>query len=158
MREPDYSRENRRAWKSQAEHTKKEHQGHLATFLVNSPIAHPIWSYWMVALVHLRDIPGVPPARKHYPDAEFEFAIASIDPDHGIPDPDKGPWPLLEPLDCVVQLHGVTDEQAAELCEKAVQLMVHQGISPDSDNRGWWKIAIWNAVEHVTTGHPEGSA
>ncbi len=73
MREPDYSRENRRAWKSQAEHTKKEHQGHLATFLVNSPIAHPIWSYWMVALVHLRDIPGVPPARKHYPDAEFEF-------------------------------------------------------------------------------------
>ena len=121
--------------------------------------ANPFWSYWMVAIVHLRDIPGVPPARKSYADAEFEFLIATIDPEKAPnPDPDLGPWPLLRPMDCVVHFHGVIDDQAAKLLELAVRDMVLSAESPDSDYREAWKRKIWATVEHMTTGHPEGSA
>lgn len=160
MREPDFSHENRRAWKCTAPATAPAHAAHLVTYLVNFPGAHPWWEYWGVTVVHLRDILGAPAAKKSYPDAGYEFGIWTIDPrKHPAPvDPDAGAWALLSPADSIVQFHGIDDEQATELGLLSVKLMVERAYSPDSDFRSFWKEAIWGTVEHMTIGHPEGSA
>lgn len=158
MREPDLSRDNRRAWKCDGAATEPAHAAHLVTYLVNFPGAHRGWEYWMVATVHLRDIPGVRPANKSYPDAAYEFGIHTIDPEKhpGEIDPDRGAWALLSPPDSIVQFHGVDDDQAAELCLLSVKLMIERGYSPDSDFRAFWKEAIWSTIEHMTVGHHKG--
>lgn len=152
MREPDFSGIGR-AWEMQmGNHHRTEQEATLKGYVVNGPW-HPFWSWWMVAVIHLREIPGTRPPHKHYPEAEYEFMIVSIDPET-VPDPDQ-PFPqdirYLSPPDVVKQFHGVTDEQAAEICESAAH-NIAMGASPDSDNRRWWEGSIERTVEHYRQG------
>lgn len=107
----------------------------------------------MISVIHLRDIEGAKPANKQYPEAEYEFLIVSLNPDHQ-PDPDNAAATFrhLTPIDVAEQFHGLTDEQAKELCELAVRTIVDGVASPDQDWRAWWKDCIRNTVEHIKTG------
>lgn len=138
----------------------------LADWIVNGPY-HPLWSWWYIGLVHLRDVPGAPAARKQYASAEYELMCLSLNPDGEpgrpkVPDLDKleagnviGGLPgFLTPPDWVVQFHGVTDDQAHEVGELVVSAIA-QGYSCDSDARSWWMTAIPNTVKHVL-GEPHG--
>lgn len=179
MREPDLTGPATRAWRIRESKAMTEHHvrefgydhGGIDTWVVNGPY-HPFWAWWHVSVVHLRPIPGAPPAQKQYPEAEYEFAIFSLDPDpaaSGHPersyppdidaleagDPERGLPGYLTPADAVIQFHGCTDEQAREVCELAVRAIVN-GQSPDSDFRSWWERAIPNTVEHLATGGHEG--
>lgn len=132
----------------------------LADWIVNGPY-HPLWRWWYVGLVHLRSIPGAPPANKQYPEAEYEILCMSLDPDGQpgrakVPDLEKieagdmkGGLPgFLSPPDWAVQFHGVTDEQAVEVADLAARAIAN-GQSCDSDFRSWWHAAIPNTVKHV---------
>ena len=151
---PDFDGEAK-AWKMEMGDNASTEQAtaSLGAYVVSGPY-HPFWNWWMVAVVHLREVEGTPPPKKQYPDAEYEFMILSIDPEHNQPDPDK-PFPqeirYLDPPDCVVQFHGVTDEQAASICRDAVRVIA-AGQSCDSDFRGWWTGAIKKTVEHYQEG------
>src|SRR5690242_19959030 len=110
MRHHDLGGPGARAWRLDMEHGARRTPDHAAGVdvgLVNGPF-HPMWSWWYVSVVSLRDIEGVPPANRHYPGAEYEFLIASIDPDYTV-DVDAieagsaQPVPFLRPIDCVVQ-------------------------------------------------------
>jgi hypothetical protein len=124
-------------------------------WLVNAPGAHPLWQWWVVALIHLRPIEGVRPAHKRYPEAEHEFIIFSIDPEScPEPDPEKAAegYPHLVPIDVVEQFHGVGDHDAKRICESAVRAIVGGVLSPDQDYRGAWKKCIEGTVAHYRAG------
>lgn len=175
MREPDLTGACR-AWR--VKNTPEAQAGHVRewgyedstidNWLVNGPF-HPLWSWWMVAVVHLRPIPGAPPPNLQYPEAEYEFMILSMDPggEHREGEAKERPTEpdvdgfeatgdgvrylpgFLQPPDAVVQFHGVDDDEAREVCQLAVNAIVSGQASPDSDWRSWWEKAIPNTVKHI---------
>lgn len=158
MRAPDVTGPFGRAWVVKKPIVKPDHNASLSEWLINVPGAHPFWEYWYIALIHLRDIPGVPPAHKKYPEAEFEFIIAAISPEvRPAPDPDEARgFPLMTPTDVAEQFHGITDHDAVRVCEAAVQAIVNGRISPDQDFRSMWHQLLARTVEHFREGkHPE---
>lgn len=154
MREPDLKNLVNAAWRVDISKPERTEQiATIASWLVTGPF-HPAWNYWCVIVCRLRDIPGVKPANKQYPEAEYEFMIVSLNPEHQ-PDPDHPAttFQYLTPIDVVEQFHGLTDDQAKGLCELAARVIVDGRASPDQDWRAWWKKCIKNTVEHIRTGH-----
>jgi hypothetical protein len=155
-REPDAKGIAGRAWNLSGTSAKTPAQtASIAGWLVNVRGAHPMWEWWMVSVVHLRPIEGAPPAQKKYPTAEYEFMIFSINPEKcPEPDPAKADdgYPHLVPIDVVEQFHGVSDKQAARICEDAVRAIVRGLISPDQDYRSAWNRAIQVTAEHFRSG------
>lgn len=133
----------------------------IVAYQVNRPGAHPWWEWWVVSVVSLRDIDGIPVARKSYPEATHEFVIASLSPDDPVPMPDD-PAPkycYLTPIDVVHQFHGLDDGQAKDLCAAAIKAIVIAGISPDQDFRAFWKNLLTNTIQHIALGgHPKAKA
>jgi hypothetical protein len=161
MREPDQKSPFGRAWQIDLSKAPDcpEKPGMVATWLINVPGAHPFWSYWTITVMSLRDLPGVKPAFKKYPEAEYEFMILTVDPERcPEPDPDeiaaKG-HPFLTPVDVVEQFHGVTDQDASRIAEGAVNAILTGNISPDQDFRPFWRKLIAGTVQHFVAGkHP----
>lgn len=124
----------------------------LRQWYINGPY-HPLWEWWVVSVISLKDVEGVPPAHKQYPEAEYEFTIWSLD---GVPNIDtcdrgdlenRGFKSYLHPADVTFHFHKVTDEQAKQICDGAVDLIV-RGQSCDSDYRQFWLNALARTVEH----------
>lgn len=127
----------------------------VRTWYVLGPF-NPVWHWWMVAVISLKDIEGVPPAKKQYPEAEYEFGIYSLSGEVNIDACDKGDlanrgFGILWPPDVIFHFHGLTDDQASQVCDHAVRAIV-SGISPDSDNRSWWEGSLAATVTHFTLG------
>ena len=162
MRDPDKQQGPTRAWLiAKSAVTRPDQEATIAGWLVNGPF-HPLWQWWMLSIVHLRDLPGVPPAQKRYPEAEYEFMIVSLNPEKGVPDIDElertGTWgdpekpPFLTPIDVTEQFHGITDAQAHEIAEKAVNAILDGWISPDQDFRSSWSRVIASTIDHYRRG------
>lgn len=154
MRDPDAQGPYGRAWLLQDTSGKPDYQANCGSWLVNCPSAHPFWHWWLVGLVSLRDIPGVKPAHKKYPEAEYEFMIYSIDPER-CPNPepdDPSGYPHLTPFDVLEQFHGVTDHDASRICMSAVHAIVNGVMSPDQDYRSAWKATLAATVQHFREG------
>lgn len=166
MRAPDLERGPVKAWKVRMpaveDLPRPDMQGTIRCWLVTGPF-HPFWSWWMVCVIHLRPIEGVPDSTKHYSEAEYEFQIVSINPDQGAPDVDAveagGFWGkdatkalFLTPADACIQFHGVNDLQAANICDDAVGAIIKGAISPDSDFRRAWAEVIPTTVAHYAAG------
>lgn len=125
----------------------------IAAWLVDRPGAHPWWHHYLVSVVHLRDVPGVPPAKKSYPEAAYEFQIVSIDPERcPSPQPDANGYPMLLPPDVIYQFHGVTEEDAVRICELAITAISKGLLSPDSDFASAWKESLSKTVKHFVEG------
>ncbi len=126
----------------------------LCSWLVNRPGAHPYWEWWLVGLITLKDLPGIRPARKSYPEAEHELMIYTIDPTTcASPEPDDpNGYPPLLPLDVVEQFHGISEVDAKRLTEMVVQTIVSGRISPNQDFRRIWKEVIAGTVQHLREG------
>lgn len=146
------------AWKmAVGPDARPEQEANILSYVVNGPY-HPHWSWWAVSVIHLRGIPGAQPPHRQYPEAEYELMILSIDPETP-PNPDK-PFPqdirYLEPPDVVCQFHGITDDQAAKVCDSVVRAIC-AGRSCDSDYRSFWEDAIESTVDHFRPGgHMQG--
>jgi hypothetical protein len=158
MRPPDVEGPAAKAWVFHPEPRDAAQVAALATWVVHSPHFHPFWSWWFVSVVHLRPIPGTPMPRLHYPEAGFEFMIASINPEESDPNvDDPGPgFHLLEPFDVIEQFHGVSDADARSIALAAIRCICDGKISPDQDNRRLWKHLIAGTVAHYRDGaHPQ---
>ena len=163
MREPDL-KGVARAW--HIRETPEMHAAHKKSFgyedsgvdnwVINGPY-HPWWSWWYVAVISLRQVEGAPPANKHYPEAEYEFIIISLQKPTDIEMleagkiEEMGGLGFLTPADVVFQFHGLTDEQAKTLCESAVRAIV-AGQSCDQDYRSWWETMLARTVDHLKQG------
>lgn len=119
--------------------------------LIHAPNAHPLWHWHLLNLVSLRDIVGVRPATKRYPEAEYELSVFAIDPKEN-PDPDEPGWSLLQPFDVLEQFHGIDAYQARQLGELSTRACVDGVLVPDSDFRQSWSETIRSTVEHFRKG------
>jgi hypothetical protein len=158
MREPDIKTSFGKAWTLRVVKLKTAAASAcLGHWLLNVPGAHPFWENWHVMVISLADIPGVPPAHKKYPTAEYEFLIASINPeDCPSPSPDETSYPLLSPVDVAEQFDGVSEHDAVRVGFGAVRTILNGHMSPDSDFRRLWHQLIQNTVAHFKAGqHPE---
>lgn len=140
LREPDITGAAGKAWKVKVQ--PPQDKTTLSAYLVSVYGAHPFWNWWLVSVIHLRDVPEIPPAHKNYPEATHEFLILTIDPSGCPPDPDKPDYKYLTPVDVQVQFHGLDDERVQKFCEDAVTAIADGQISPDQDYRNAWKQLI----------------
>jgi hypothetical protein len=125
----------------------------IQTWLVRAPYAHAFWQWYGIYVVHLREAEGLPEVKRHYPEAAYEFAIYTINPEAcPAPDPDMGKgFPFLTPFDSIEQFHGLDDEQAMSLCTLAVTNIVNGNAHPDSDFRRGWHTFIAGEVRELAT-------
>lgn len=133
----------------------KAQEASLAGWHMHCPHAHPFWSWYMVTLIHLREIPDTPPVKKDSPEMSHEVVVMSLNPDYPLREPGKVQHPLhyLEPFDHVMQFTGTTDAQAIRVIELYIRACVDGHISPDSDYRQVWRDLLPGTIEHVVTGH-----
>lgn len=155
-----------KAWKVSVGYDPKtdppDWSGCLAQWQVNATCYHPMWSWWLVQLIHLRPIAGVKDPVIRLPGATHELVICSLDPDKRVLDPDEKPsddekrYHILTPIDVEEQMAGLDDDGAVKVCELAVRAIVNGHISPDQDYRAMWREMLKNTVEHVMLGdHPK---
>ncbi len=159
MREPDEQSPYARAWNLDLTKIPDRPEKVLAisSWLINMPGAHAFWSYWTLSIISLRDVPGVKPAVKRYPEAEYEFMIMAINPEKcPLPDPDlmlTDGYPWLTPIDVVEQFHGISEMDCRRLAEGAIKAILSGQVSPDQDYRPMWKALIAGTVQHFADGH-----
>ncbi len=126
------------------------------SYLAFAPQAHPLWSWHALMAVALRDVPGLPPAIRHYDGAEYELMVWALDPQHPAPDPRAWPLPgnlhMLQPADAVVQFHGTGDDGAAELTRLCAEAVAAGVLVPDSDHRESWRRIVEATAEHFQAG------
>jgi hypothetical protein len=133
------------------------------------------WDKYMLAISSLANVPGLPPANLHYPDAEYELLVCALAPD-AHPDIDDGDtWVPMDPPNMVHQFHGVTREQASRIASYLAWACVHGElitetqiiVQPFGDAEPHlmligaavdrWNEAVRQLVEHEQTGGLHGA-
>ena len=132
----------------------------LPLYLIYAPAAHPLWAWHLILCVSLADTPGVPPANRRYPEAEYELLVLALDPTEPVPDPQHWPFPrrvkALHPPDALVQFHGTGNDGASELVTLAARAVAEGTLVPDSDHAEAWRRSIKLTAEHIRhCGHPD---
>jgi len=154
---PDFEGAGGRAWRIDirpADRISRDHDATVAAWHLHCPHAHPFWSWYVVYLIHLRDVPGQSkPPTKRYPEAAYEVVVAALDPEHPIQPAVVQRHRHLEPFDHVIQFHGTTDAQAVAVIELYVRACVEGTLSPDPDFRQIWRELMPQTIEHVVKGH-----
>lgn len=106
----------------------------LGAWLLRLP-GQAVWSHYQLTVIHLRDIPNVDPARKDYPEAQYEMMMYALNPERNPNVKDPESFQMLTPANWMKQFHEVTDEQAVHALEAMVDALV-KGILP-AEIQGW---------------------
>lgn len=155
MRPPDKTGPAARAWLRAlpAVQAVPDWEATLRFWYVDAPHAHPFWHWYVVSCISLRPLPGVRPAALQYPEATHEMMILALNPDSDPPPgPDVEKLDHLVSIDFVGQFHGVTDDQAAAICDEAIDRICDGTLSPDQDFRQYWKMWLQAVVERKMRG------
>lgn len=106
----------------------------LRGVLLHRPDAHPCWHTYVVSLVHLRPMEGIPLSPID-DDGTHEIAIIAIDP-RCTPDP-AVPATItpLHPANLIHQVRCGSDAAALVLFDAFVKEMAVRVLSPDTDHR-----------------------
>lgn len=141
------------AWKIE---TDTPHPANCGAYLVKTPgYGHPLWWYYQVHCIHLRDVPGEEPAKIRMKGATHEIMFIALNPKDALP-PIKG-WgnaSWLFPIDIEHQFAVRNDQQAKKLLNSVVK-HICEGHSPDQGYREYWSQVIDNTAEHLAFGgHP----
>ena len=146
------------AWKidvAKLVHQVPDTKATLAVWLVWCPGAHPFWHWWLISVIHLRPLEGVRPAFIREPGATHEVIVASLDPDHPIPDPRAfriEDIRFLTPIDVMEQFQVASDVEAEEICALAVRACCDGRLSPDQDFRSLWHATLKATAQHYRGG------
>ena len=138
MKKPTLESGSNKAWETPAD---DRWPATLGGWIVHVPGAHPMWSYYLVSVVHLR------PMEDREVDLQFigathEIGVLALDPDH-TPDPDDPEtFKHLEPPNLIQQLGGLIDSQALSITRQLVTAFVYKELSPDTDHRSCQKAWI----------------
>jgi len=127
----------------------------LAAWVVDAPGFHPLWSGYGVGVIHLRDMPGLSPAKRYVLDATHELVVVTLEPGRET----EVPWAILTPVNVVHQFLG-TDDEAVALAAWSAWGIVNGYLEPEASNgperiRAGWAVALAETLEHLRGGgHP----
>ncbi|MFF8034895.1 hypothetical protein [Streptomyces sp. NPDC016626] len=122
-------------------------------WIITAPHAHPLWSQYMLAVVSLAGIPGLPDPVRHYPDATHELHVVALNPDHGPYDAARigppGTIHFLTPVNVAEQV-TTTDDQARALAARCAQAVVDGLLNPETADAPDRIRAAWHTYIHHT--------
>jgi hypothetical protein len=149
---PDMTGPLARAWRISHPDEAADHPASMKAWLVCQPASHPHWSFYSVGAISLADVPGVPPANKHFPEATHEFLVVALDPSKPLP-PIKR-WEKaahLTPIDLCHQVVLDSDEHAQEIVDLLVRSACDRWLL-DEDHRAFWKRTLDTTARHYREG------
>jgi hypothetical protein len=128
----------------------------LAVYLLDVPSAHPAWDCYLLSIIHLRDVPGIPAAHREFPTATHEILLWALNPEsdaswNGIAFPPEGRF-LLTPPNLIEQVELPSDEYALELVALLARAFIDGILSPDTDFRRMQQQAIRETALHMREG------
>lgn len=131
----------------------------LTAWFLCIPSAHPLWQCYLLAVIHLRHIAGVPPAHKRFAAATHELMVIALDPEHRPNPEDRETWRWLTPINVAEQFAVNSDadaidmgEQFARACVDGYVVVEPAGIMGARDQ---WRRSVTATAEHKRTGgHP----
>lgn len=129
----------------------------LASYFLTCPKQSPAWDSYLLSVIHLRDIEGVKPAHKRFPEATHEVLLMALDPD-------SNPGPLnlesfshyLTPINLTQQVQLNDDEEAKDVLRMAARAVVDGRLwaePPLSGQTEPWATVLKHTAEHFRTGH-----
>jgi len=140
-----------KGWEIQAEPDTIAQSATLKCWFLDLPGAHPFWHCYMLSVVSLRDILGVPPAQKQYPDAEYEMHLIALNPELKPNPSDLKTITHLYPPNYVSQFHELTDSEAITLGLTMAQGLVDGKLIAEPQGvvgaRSWWDENIRRIVQ-----------
>jgi hypothetical protein len=116
----------------------------VGSWLVFCPWAHPFWSYYVIAAVHLRAQEGCKPPAFFLPGATHEVFVVALDPTK-VPDLECPVRSYMKPINFAGQWIAAArrnpvdqDKAAAEKIRGCVDEILAGTLSPDTDFRRQW--------------------
>lgn len=132
-------------------------QATLASWLLYIPGVSPAWSHYMVSIITLEDIEGVPPAVKRYPQAKYEIMVVALDPT-GRPDAnDPETLRILNPINYTLQFHDFPRQHIPDLGKALVKGFLHSDLPIEPEGmlgaRTYIALTIQKTLAHWAEGH-----
>lgn len=107
----------------------------LRIYVLHRPDAHPMWHSYVLSLIHLRPIDGMPPPHLEHRDSSHELSLFALDPRAPLEASKPETYRLLHPVNLLHQLRRVTDERAGALCDAFAKAIDEGAVNPDTDWR-----------------------
>jgi hypothetical protein len=127
----------------------------LDAWIITADRWHPLWSQYLLAVVSLADIEGMPPANKRGTDVTHELLVIALNPDHGPYDAPTATTETLQHLTPVniAEQFTATDDQARRIAFLCVRAVVDGQLTPETGDaprliRAWWHARIRQTLEH----------
>lgn len=133
----------------------------VCTWLITSPIWHPLWSQYTLCVVRLRDgVPGFPPPIRKFAGATHELLVVALNPEQGtqtVASVDAhqfdGRLPFLTPVN-IAEQYIATDPEMLDLASLCAQGVTHGALCPETADaperiRGSWLIATTKTLAHI---------
>lgn len=121
---------------------------------------HPLWSQFILCVVHLREEEGVPEPKLRFPGASHELSVMALPPEngpHSYETFEKGGFKacggFLSPIDVSHQFEA-TDEEMIQLVEFMAEGVVGGRLNPSTDDnravyREQWLMAAVRTLAHM---------
>lgn len=130
----------------------------LGMYWLVCPGQSPYWDTYTLAIIHLRDIPGVKPAHIRLPGATHELFLTALDPTHNVHPEKPKTWKHLTPINLMEQVilpdPPEGDEAALNLLDMAAKAIVGGLTWAEPPLSG--QIEPWRTMLIKTTAHLRG--
>jgi hypothetical protein len=120
----------------------------VGMWVMHVPDAHPSWEWYLVMLIHLRDLKGGRIAVRIHERNCYDVSVVTLHPDRPLPDlaaverGEEGPhasFLCMEPTDFMAQFGDVGgDARAYDVAESLVKKVVTGDLIPGDDYRMQW--------------------
>jgi hypothetical protein len=132
----------------------------IDAWIITSPGWHPLWSQYMLAVITLADVPGMPPAVLERPGSTHQMHVMALSPEHGPYTPGsvaEGTVHFLTPTNIGEQFEA-SDEQALELSVLCARAVVDGVLNPETADaperiRATWAQSIRRTLDHARDPH-----
>lgn len=105
---------------------------------VKVPWANNLWDTYVIAMMHLRPMPGKPDADIRLPGATHEVMVFAMQPEYRFNPAKTFVGHTLSPTNFVGQFISASDDVAASRVRSCVVAIVHGDLSPDTDFIQHW--------------------
>jgi hypothetical protein len=127
-----------KAWRIDVTKMSSQHTT-IVGWILHCPWAHPMWANYALAIVHLREAPGIKDAHKKFPEATHEIQVLALHPDWN---GDPYALSMLMPPNLIEQATFIDDIAASQWLGDRIQQILRAELSPDSDYRKAWQILV----------------